>query len=154
MHILMKMIECELSEPYTIYTYRYFVQQWPELTIMALKDNKIIGVIIGKLEKHKNTQKNRGYIGMIVVEKEFRLQKVGKKLVELFIEKIKDMKGDEIVLETEVCNAVALNFYKKYGFAKVKRLVNYYLNGNDAFRLKLWLTPDPPESELEQVSQE
>jgi hypothetical protein len=27
------------------------------------------------------------------------------------------------------------------GFAKEKRLLNYYMNGNDAFRLKLWITP-------------
>lgn len=27
--ILMNMIEHELSEPYSIYTYRYFVQNWP-----------------------------------------------------------------------------------------------------------------------------
>ena len=57
------------------------------------------------------------------------------------------MGGDEIVLETEVCNVIALNFYKKFGFSKVKRLLNYYLNGNDAFRLKLWLTADKPEVE-------
>ena len=28
------------------------------------------------------------------------------------------------------------------GFAKEKRLLNYYMSGNDAFRLKLWLKLD------------
>ena len=32
---IISMIEKELSEPYPIYTYRYFVQKWPELTFLA-----------------------------------------------------------------------------------------------------------------------
>ena len=30
---IMKLIDKDLSEPYSIYTYRYFVNTWPELTI-------------------------------------------------------------------------------------------------------------------------
>ena len=44
-------------------------------------------------------------------------------------------------------NKGALGLYYSLGFARVKRLMNYYLNGNDAFRLKLWLTEDRPEGE-------
>ena len=43
----------QLSEPYPIYTYRYFVQKWPELCILAyLKSNpdKIIASIVSKLD--------------------------------------------------------------------------------------------------------
>lgn len=46
----------------------------------------------------------------------------------------------QIVLETEVTNVSALNLYEKLGFVRDKRLYKYYLNGVDAFRLKLWLT--------------
>lgn len=52
-----------------------------------------------------------------------------------------------MVLETEVVNKGALSLYKSLGFSRVKRLMNYYLNGNDAFRLKLWLTPDREEDD-------
>jgi peptide alpha-N-acetyltransferase len=70
---LMKMIETELSEPYSIYTYRYFVVNWPHLTFLALHEGRIIGVNIGKLERHKGAEnKMRGYIAMIVVLKEYR----------------------------------------------------------------------------------
>lgn len=44
------------------------------------------------------------------------------------------------MLETEVGNATALTLYAKLGFIREKRLANYYLNGSDAFRLKLWTT--------------
>ncbi|CAD7922734.1 unnamed protein product [Amoebophrya sp. A25] len=33
---LIPLIECDLSEPYSIFTYRYFVNQWPELFFVAV----------------------------------------------------------------------------------------------------------------------
>ena len=45
---------------------------------------------------------------------------------------------DEAVLETEVTNVGALRLYEGLGFVRDKRLHRYYLNGNDAYRLKLW----------------
>ena len=44
-----------------------------------------------------------------------------------------------MVLETEVHNVGAIAFYGRLGFVRDKRLHRYYLNGTDAFRLKLWL---------------
>jgi hypothetical protein len=38
------MIDAELSEPYSIYTYRYFLYGWPDLSIFAYYNNEIIGV--------------------------------------------------------------------------------------------------------------
>jgi peptide alpha-N-acetyltransferase len=74
------MIDQELSEPYSIYTYRYFLYGWPDLCIYAKYGDKIIGVIIGKLELNLKNKRNRGYIAMIVVEKEYRKLKIGKLL--------------------------------------------------------------------------
>lgn len=42
----------------------------------------------------------------------------------------------QIVLETEETNTAALRLYEKLGFVRDKRLPKYYLNNNDAFRLK------------------
>ena len=35
-------------------------------------------------------------------------------------------------------------YFIELGFARDKKLLNYYMNGNDAFRLKLWLTCEKP----------
>ena len=43
----------------------------------------------------------------------------------------------EIELETEVSNVGATQLYLKLGFIKDFRLSRYYLNGGDAFRLRL-----------------
>ena len=42
----------------------------------------------------------------------------------------------QIVLETEETNTAALRLYERLGFVRDKRLPKYYLNNNDAFRLK------------------
>jgi hypothetical protein len=42
-----------------------------------------------------------------------------------------------VVLEAEVTNSGALALYGNLGFIRAKRLHSYYLNGVDAFRLKL-----------------
>lgn len=41
-------IGAELAEPYSIFTYNYFISQFPRLTIMAYHGSRIIGCIIGK----------------------------------------------------------------------------------------------------------
>jgi peptide alpha-N-acetyltransferase len=52
LQIIISLIEKELSEPYPIYTYRYFVQQWPEHTFLAFYKGECIGCIVSKLENN------------------------------------------------------------------------------------------------------
>ena len=53
----------------------------------------------------------------------------------------------QVTLEAEVTNKGALALYGRLGFVRAKRLFRYYLNGVDAFRLKL-LFPRPDTSML------
>lgn len=48
---------------------------------------------------------------MLVVVGKYRKQGIGKKLVETYINKVIEMGGDEVVLETEAVNKVAISFY-------------------------------------------
>ena len=50
------------------------------------------------------------------------------------------------MLETEFDNAAALSLYESLGFIREKRLYRFYLNGKDAFRLVLVVTPVHPGS--------
>ncbi|CAG8645261.1 12021_t:CDS:2 [Rhizophagus irregularis] len=94
---IMSLIENDLSEPYSIYTYP-----------------------------------------MLAVKKEYRKRKIGTTLVKIVINAMKLKNADEIVLETEYTNLGALSLYHNLGFIRDKRLYRYYLNGVDAFRLKLF----------------
>jgi len=136
---IQKLIDKELSEPYSIFTYRYFLNGWPKLCWMAMCEGECIGTIICKLELDRR-RRNRGYIAMLAVDTRFRGRGIGSKLVKLVIKAMKEDKCDVVVLETEITNKGALALYEKLDFVREKRLHKYYLNGVDAFRLKLWLS--------------
>ncbi|GAA6010803.1 hypothetical protein JCM11491_002953 [Sporobolomyces phaffii] len=46
------LVDDELSEPYNLYTYRYFLDQWPHLCFFAFSGSTPLGVIISKVEPH------------------------------------------------------------------------------------------------------
>ncbi|KAI8885439.1 N-acetyltransferase MAK3-like protein [Backusella circina FSU 941] len=133
---IIHLIENDLSEPYTVYTYRYFIHNWPNLCFLASDGDQHVGVIICKVDRHKD--RIRGYIGMLAVAKTHRKMSIGTNLVKKAVQAMKELNADEIVLETEYTNQGALGLYQGLGFIKDKRLYRYYLNGIDAFRLKLF----------------
>ncbi|CAG9583204.1 unnamed protein product [Danaus chrysippus] len=135
---IMRLIQKDLSEPYSIYTYRYFIHNWPKLCFLASHEGKCIGAIVCKLDMHRNAVK-RGYIAMLAVDEKYRKKKIGSRLVQKAIRAMIDDNADEVVLETEITNKPALKLYENLGFVRDKRLFRYYLNGVDALRLKLWL---------------
>ncbi|RWS31682.1 N-acetyltransferase MAK3-like protein [Leptotrombidium deliense] len=149
---IMRLIQKDLSEPYSVYTYRYFIHNWPHLCFLvsyglfyasqffvkAVAGEKIIGAIVCKLDLHKKMVK-RGYIAMLAVDEKYRKRKIGSNLVIRAIKTMARGDADEVVLETEITNKPALQLYENLGFVRDKRLFRYYLNGVDALRLKLWL---------------
>lgn len=55
-----------------------------------------IGVIVCRLEPHGQTARNRGYIAMLAVSKEYRKRKIGSTLVLMAIEAMKSAGADEV----------------------------------------------------------
>ena len=154
--IIIEMIKKELSEPYPIFTYRYFVDNWPDLTFLAYypPTKEYIGCAVSKLENKKvkdpilQTEESKmlnevycksGYVAMLAVLPKYRGNGLGRILVEMTVREMEKQGADEVVLETEVTNKAALGLYESLGFVREKRLISYYLNGNDAFKLILFL---------------
>ncbi|CAI5485090.1 unnamed protein product [Closterium sp. Yama58-4] len=165
---VMRLVQCELSEPYSVFTYRYFLHHWPHLTFLARTpdsasqgaaeaaegeaEGRCVGAVVCKMEAERAVP--RGYIAMLVVAKEFRGRRIATSLVSRCIEAMRDAGCAEVVLEAEVTNEGALALYGNLGFIRAKLLHRYYLNGSDAFRLKLLLPSagDAVEEEEEQAA--
>lgn len=135
---VMDLVDNELSEPYSIFTYRYFLHNWPQLAFLAYDGDHCFGTVVCKMDIHRE-QMLRGYLAMLVVEKPYRSLGTGTELVKLSIAEMNKGQCEEVVLEAEVTNSGALALYQNLGFIRDKRLHRYYLNGVDAFRLKLLL---------------
>lgn len=78
---IMRLIQKDLSEPYSIYTYRYFIHNWPKLCFLSMHGDKCVGAIVCKLDIHRQIIK-RGYIAMLAVDKDYRKLKIGTQLVQ------------------------------------------------------------------------
>ena len=82
------LVSRDLSEPYSVFTYRYFLQQWPSLCICVYapaKDTGIremIGTIICKAAEERDIM--QGYIAMLTVNKDFRKLGIGRKVCRSF----------------------------------------------------------------------
>ncbi|CAE6405124.1 unnamed protein product [Rhizoctonia solani] len=133
---IMALVQDGLSEPYVIYTYRYFLSSWPHLAFMAHDpaSGEPVGAIVCKQDSHRG-KAERGYIAMLVVGSAWRKRGIARRLVELSIDAMTANGTDEVVLETEFDNAPALALYSALGFVREKRLFRFYMNGKDAFRL-------------------
>ena len=134
---IQQMAAKDLSEPYSIFTYRYFLLKWPELCICAYsntntntdsdgikKKGPMIGTILCKIDiaEEYGEYMRRGYIAMLIVDKSQRKRGIGLKLSMLAIERMIQYKCDQIILETEACNTTALSLYEKLGFSREELL--------------------------------
>lgn len=82
---IIRLIQKDLSEPYSIYTYRYFIHNWPRLCFLAMHNDLCVGAIVCKLDMHRPNLK-RGYIAMLAVDKAYRKLKIGTNLVQKAIQ--------------------------------------------------------------------
>lgn len=74
----MRLIDVELSEPYSVFTYRYFLHSWAELCWLAhdVQSSRCVGTVVAKLETHRG-KLLRGYIAMLTVERPYRAYGIG-----------------------------------------------------------------------------
>lgn len=80
-----------------------------------------------------------GYIGMLAVSAEYRRRGIGKALVQRILRRMRSTGCTSATLETEKTNVTAQRLYQNmFGFVREELLVRYYLNWNDAYRLRLW----------------
>nr|CAG4635487.1 EOG090X07BN [Artemia franciscana] len=144
MPCIMKLIQKDLSEPYSIYTYRYFIHNWPRLCFLwigglAEDDLRVVRCMVCDLLSHSKWGPYRCYIASALVFYDNDSRKILMTLGDRATTAAMDGNFEEVVLETEITNKAAQKLYENLGFVRDKRLFRYYLNGRDALRLKLWL---------------
>lgn len=105
--LIMTLVSKDLSEPYSIFTYRYFLHNWPELCVCAFAkneqgENEMVGTIVCKAEVEQGDSDKKGYIAMLTVNDKFRKMGIGSKLATIGVERMIKSGCVEIVLETEV----------------------------------------------------
>lgn len=69
----------------------------------------------------------------LVVKKEYRNLGIGSEFIDFLS---RDLDVEKIILEVRASNEVAINFYQKNGFIKLRPLKNYYSDGEDGLSME------------------
>jgi len=123
-----------LSENYNPTLFLDLYNYWPEGFIIAEEGGQIIGFIFGIMMSRTESR-----ILMLAVDPRYRGKGYGGTLYRE-MQRQCAVKGMRVIeLEVRVSNQVAIRFYEKMGFQLVGRIPKYYSNGEDAFRMQLFL---------------
>jgi N-alpha-acetyltransferase 30 len=102
-----RLVSKDLSEPYSVFTYRYFLHNWPRLSLCVYaKDSatqqrgEMIATLVCKAEGEPGAM--QGYIAMLAVDERFRNRGIASTLVHKGLERMIEAGCNEVLLETEV----------------------------------------------------
>ncbi|GAT97245.1 acetyltransferase gnat family [Entamoeba histolytica] len=96
------------------------IKKEDSIVIKISENNKIVGGIIGMKEKDK-------YVLMtLAVYTKFQGKGYGSKLVEFFIQKVKEKGIRKIEVQVHIDNKHAIEFYTKFGFKRIKTIPKAY----------------------------
>jgi len=130
MFSIIKLASDTLSEKYNPSLFNYFYETYPDGFIIAEKNHKIIGFIVGL------PIDNNAKILMLSVSSKERRQNIASNLLNNFITEITKEDIKNIELEVREDNKKAIKFYKKHGFKVTNKIQNFYQNKEDALTMK------------------
>lgn len=110
---------------------------FPDLCLTAVLGNDIVGFLIATLSN--DNIKNCTLYAM-GVESKFMGHGIGAKLLNRLIFILRKKKVEIINLHVRESNVNAIDFYEKNGFKQVKKVKNFYPDGEHAVEMALMLT--------------
>ena len=137
-------VEC-LPENYSSFFYRDLYRRFPKAFVVAEADGEIQGYIMCRIER--GLSKLRGirptklcHVVSIAVRGPYRRRGMASRLIQRSMKNSKEeYNASECFLEVRIGNEAALKLYEKLGFEKVKRNYGYYLDGEDAWVMAIFI---------------
>ncbi len=149
---VIKVNEVALPEHYPRWFWENHLLLWGEAFYVAVDANgKIVGYVMSRAEYGQGFVVpgfvTKGHIISIAVLPEYRRRGIGSSLLQRAMESLRDKyRCSEVYLEVRVSNTPAIKLYEKHGFRVVKRLPNYYIDGEDAYLMARSLLDEEDQS--------
>ena len=122
---LMLFLDENITENYEKGVFLTIMRRWPEGFLVVRDGTKIVGVACGAIQPNSKLR-----ILIIALEKELRGKGLGKKLLNMMIEKSLMHGVKKVTLEVRK-DSEAILFYRKLNFSSVDVLPCYYQDGCD-----------------------
>jgi len=98
--------------------FKSFIKKSPKTCIVAEKDNKVAGFVIGSIKEWSFGVERSGWIEMIEVDPKIMGEGIGKKLGEALIQHFKKEKITEVYTSLKWDSSDLIAFFKSIGFDK------------------------------------
>ena len=122
---LMLFLDDNITENYEKGVFLTIMKRWPEGFLVVRNDGRIVGVACGAIQPNSKLR-----ILIIALEKYLRGKGLGKKLLNMMIEKSLMHGVKKVTLEVRK-DSEAILFYRKLNFSSVDVLPCYYQDGCD-----------------------
>ena len=135
-----------LPENYQLKYYFYHLLSWPELSYVAIaqdrKGDKIVGYVLAKLEEDP-AEEPHGHITSLAVRRSYRRLGLAAKLMDQAQRAmVENFKSAYCSLHVRCGNRVALHLYQESLRFSVDEIeTKYYADGEDAYAMSRDLTP-------------
>ncbi len=119
-------------------------REHPEAFLVAELDGEVIGYSMSRVEhgfsNFRRVFAKKGHVISIAVLPRARRMGIATSLMTRTLEALRKYGASEVYLEGRVTNEPAINLYRKMNFEIVRRLVGYYVDGEDAWLMarQLW----------------
>lgn len=154
-----------LPENYFLKYYLYHALSWPQLSYVAVDVSrpaksaydypKIVGYVLAKMEEEPADGVQHGHITSLSVMRTHRRLGIAEKLMRQSQQAMVETFGAHYVsLHVRVSNAAAIHLYRDtLGFKTEKTEAKYYADGEDAYCMKLDLSPIREAIQKEQLEE-
>ena len=129
---IMRIERESFREAYPRGLFLVFLENNPETFLVAEYNGKVIGYVMAYLRPDLE-----GHIMSIAVDERYRGNGIGSALLTEAIDRLIARGARYIGLEVRVSNEKAIKLYERFGFRKVKRIIGYYSDGEDAYYMLL-----------------
>jgi len=129
---VMRIERTSFQEQYPRGLFMMFLENNPDTFLVAEYGGRIIGYVMGYLRPDLE-----GHIMSIAVDPAYRGNGIGSALLAEAIERLIREGARYIGLEVRVSNIGAIKLYERFGFVRVKRIIGYYSDGEDAYYMLL-----------------
>ncbi|WP_457742372.1 ribosomal protein S18-alanine N-acetyltransferase [Thermococcus sp.] len=129
---IMRIERESFREAYPRGIFLVFLENNPDTFLVAEYNGKVVGYVMAYLRPDLE-----GHIMSIAVDSAYRGNGIGSALLTEAIERLIERGARYIGLEVRVSNEGAIRLYERFGFKKVKRIIGYYSDGEDAYYMLL-----------------
>ena len=98
--------------------FKTFIKKSPKTCIVAEKDGRVVGFIIGFIKEWGFGVERSGWIEMVEVDPKLMGEGIGKMLGEALIQQFKDEKINEVYTSIKWDSSDLIAFFKSIGFDK------------------------------------